>query len=247
MPLRKETDKVDLVGLTAVDCLEVIIAVYRVESIVIGELLLRDSFLGLQAKDGIDVLLLLDIREGSPSIALVSMLEHTRCETLLYAYHSFLTMGFSQRELRFGAGGPRGPGGAGGAGGPAGARLWGAPKAMVAEARKPAVMEAERIIETMRYSREKAVCRFEWSSKSETTARQELKTPFFSIRISPQRLEANTEDWTYVFSGHVGRWIVQGPPLSSWLSNVGRLKTGLGSCYCSAGGAGAFVKTETEI
>jgi hypothetical protein len=123
MPLRKETDKVDLVGLTAVDCLEVIIAVYRVESIVIGELLLRDSFLGLQAKDGIDVLLLLDIREGSPSIALVSMLEHTRCETLLYAYHSFLTMGFSQRELRFGAGGPRGPGGAGGAGGPAGARL----------------------------------------------------------------------------------------------------------------------------
>jgi hypothetical protein len=54
------------------------------------------------------------------------MLECTRCETLLYAYHSFLTMGFSQRELRLGAGGAGGarePGGTGSAGGPAGARL----------------------------------------------------------------------------------------------------------------------------
>jgi hypothetical protein len=69
VPLREETDKVDLVSLTAVDCLEVIIAVDRVESIVVGELLLGNSFLGLQAKDGIDVLLLLNVREGSPSIA----------------------------------------------------------------------------------------------------------------------------------------------------------------------------------
>jgi hypothetical protein len=69
VPLREETDKVDLIGLTAVDCLEVIIAVDRVESIVVGELLLGDSFFGLQTKDGIDVLLLLDVREGSPSIA----------------------------------------------------------------------------------------------------------------------------------------------------------------------------------
>jgi hypothetical protein len=120
VPLREETDKVDLVGLTAVDCLEVIVAVDWVESIVISELLLRDSFLGLQAKDGIDVLLLLNIREGSPLIAQVSMPEGTRCETLLYAYHSFLTIGFSQRELRLEAGGP---GGAGGAGRPAGTRL----------------------------------------------------------------------------------------------------------------------------
>jgi hypothetical protein len=54
------------------------------------------------------------------------MLERTRYETRPYAYHSFLTMGFSQRELRLGtggAGGAREPGGAGGAGGPAGARL----------------------------------------------------------------------------------------------------------------------------
>jgi hypothetical protein len=54
------------------------------------------------------------------------MLERNRYETLPYAYHSFLTMGFSQRELRLGtggAGGAREPGGAGGAGGPAGARL----------------------------------------------------------------------------------------------------------------------------
>jgi hypothetical protein len=69
VPLREETDEVDLIGLAAVDCLEVIIAIDRVESIVIGELLLGDSFFGLQAKNGIDVLLLLDIREGSPSIA----------------------------------------------------------------------------------------------------------------------------------------------------------------------------------
>jgi hypothetical protein len=48
------------------------------------------------------------------------MLECNRYETLPYAYHSFLTMGFSQRELRLGTGGA---GGAGGAGGPAGARL----------------------------------------------------------------------------------------------------------------------------
>jgi hypothetical protein len=31
-----------------------------------------------------------------------------QCETLPYAYHSFLTIGFSQRELRLGAGGGAG-------------------------------------------------------------------------------------------------------------------------------------------
>jgi hypothetical protein len=32
---------------------------------------------------------------------------------------------------------------------------------MVADAKRPAVMEAERIIETVRYSRAKVVCRLE--------------------------------------------------------------------------------------
>ena len=59
MPLSEETNKVDLVCLTAVDCLIVIVTVDRVESVVIGELLLGDCLLGLQAKDSIDVLFLL--------------------------------------------------------------------------------------------------------------------------------------------------------------------------------------------
>lgn len=66
MPLSEETNKVDLVGLTAVDCLEVIITVDRVEPVVIGELLLGDCLLGLQAEDSIDVLFLLDIGKFPP-------------------------------------------------------------------------------------------------------------------------------------------------------------------------------------
>jgi hypothetical protein len=66
MPLSEETNKVDLVGLTAVDCLEVIITVDRVEPVVIGELLLGDCLPGLQAEDSIDVLFLLDIGKFPP-------------------------------------------------------------------------------------------------------------------------------------------------------------------------------------
>jgi hypothetical protein len=57
---------VDLVCLTAVDCLIVIVTVDRVESVVIGELLLGDCFLSLQAKDSIDVFFLLDIGKFAP-------------------------------------------------------------------------------------------------------------------------------------------------------------------------------------
>lgn len=66
MPLSEETNKVDLVSLTAVDRLIVIVTVDRVESVIIGELLLGDCFLGLQAKHSIDVFFLLDIGKFAP-------------------------------------------------------------------------------------------------------------------------------------------------------------------------------------
>lgn len=66
MPLCKETNKMDLAGLTAVNRLEVIVTVDRVEIVVIGELLFRDCLLGLQAKDSIDVLFLLGICKFPP-------------------------------------------------------------------------------------------------------------------------------------------------------------------------------------
>lgn len=66
MPLREETDKVDLVGLTAVDRLEIVVTVDRVESVVIGELLFSDCLFSLQAKDSIDVFFLLDVGEFPP-------------------------------------------------------------------------------------------------------------------------------------------------------------------------------------
>lgn len=66
MPLGEETDKVDLVGLTAVDCLEIVVTVDRVESVVIGELLFGDCLFGLQAEDSIDVFFLLDVGKFPP-------------------------------------------------------------------------------------------------------------------------------------------------------------------------------------
>ena len=66
MPLREKSHEVNFVGLTAVDCLEVVVTVDRVESVVIGELLLGDCLLGLQAKDSIDVLFLLFFCEFPP-------------------------------------------------------------------------------------------------------------------------------------------------------------------------------------
>ena len=66
MPLSEEANKVNLVGLTAVDCLEVIVTVDRVEPVVIGELLLGDRLLGLQAEDSIDVFFLLDVGKFPP-------------------------------------------------------------------------------------------------------------------------------------------------------------------------------------
>lgn len=47
MPLGEETDKVYLVGLTAVNCLEIVVTIDRIEPVVIGELLFGDCLLGL--------------------------------------------------------------------------------------------------------------------------------------------------------------------------------------------------------
>lgn len=47
VPLREEPNEVDLIGLTAVDGLEVVETVDRLESVVIGELLLGNCFFGL--------------------------------------------------------------------------------------------------------------------------------------------------------------------------------------------------------
>ena len=66
MPLGEETDKVDLVGLTAVDRLEIVVTVDWVESIVIGELLFSDCLFSLQAKNSIDIFFLLDVGKFSP-------------------------------------------------------------------------------------------------------------------------------------------------------------------------------------
>jgi hypothetical protein len=66
MPLSEEPNKVDLVGLTAVDRLEIIVSIDRVEPVIIRELLLGDCLLGLQAKDSIDVRFLLDFSKFPP-------------------------------------------------------------------------------------------------------------------------------------------------------------------------------------
>jgi hypothetical protein len=47
MPLREETNEMDLVGLTAVDCLEVVVTIDRIEAGVIGELVFGNCVLGL--------------------------------------------------------------------------------------------------------------------------------------------------------------------------------------------------------
>ena len=73
MPLCEEPDPVDIVRLAAVDRLEVVETIEWVESGVVGELLPGDWFFGLQAKDCVDVFLLLDVCEGSPSSKDVSI------------------------------------------------------------------------------------------------------------------------------------------------------------------------------
>jgi hypothetical protein len=47
MPLREETNEMDLVGLTAVDCVEVVVTIDRIEAGVIGELVFGNCVLGL--------------------------------------------------------------------------------------------------------------------------------------------------------------------------------------------------------
>jgi hypothetical protein len=66
MPLREEPNEMDLVSLATVDGLEIIETIDRFESVVIGELLLGDGFLGLQTQDSIDVFFLLYVWESTP-------------------------------------------------------------------------------------------------------------------------------------------------------------------------------------
>lgn len=67
VPLGKVTDKVNLVCLAAVDSLEVVVAVQRVEFVIVCKLLLGDGLLALQAEDSVDVLLPFNITQSSPS------------------------------------------------------------------------------------------------------------------------------------------------------------------------------------
>ena len=55
-------DEVDVVCLAVVHGMEVIVAVDRVQSAVVGELLLGDGRVVLKAKDGSDIVLTLDGR-----------------------------------------------------------------------------------------------------------------------------------------------------------------------------------------
>ena len=147
MPLCEEPDPVDIVRLAAVDRLEVVETIEWVESGVVGELLPGDWFFGLQAKDCVDVFLLLGVCEGSPS----SKRRQHICLSgfqIQYTHHSFLTRGFSQRVLRF----CPSDDGAGQVLSPFADGVTGAARAMRAEAKRPVVVWAKRIIETLRYS-----------------------------------------------------------------------------------------------
>jgi len=59
-------DEVDVGCLTVVNSMEVIVTVDRVQSSVIGELFLRDGWVVLKAKDGIDVVFTLDRGQFTP-------------------------------------------------------------------------------------------------------------------------------------------------------------------------------------
>lgn len=74
VPLGKESNEVDLVCLAAVYSLEVIVTVERVELVIVGELLLGDRVLALQAEDSVDVFLSLRVAQCSPWSLLVGEL-----------------------------------------------------------------------------------------------------------------------------------------------------------------------------
>lgn len=59
-------DEVDVIRLAVVHRMEVIVAVDRVQSAVVGELLLGDGRVILKAKDGSDVVLALDGGQFTP-------------------------------------------------------------------------------------------------------------------------------------------------------------------------------------
>jgi len=68
VPRRKVADEVDVVRLAVVHGMEVIVAVDRVQSGVVGELLFRDGRVVLKAKDGSDVVLSFDGGQFTPIV-----------------------------------------------------------------------------------------------------------------------------------------------------------------------------------
>ena len=68
VPRRKVTDEVDVVRLVVMHRMEVIVTVDRVQGAVVGELLLGDGRVVLQAKDGSDVILTLDGGQFTPIV-----------------------------------------------------------------------------------------------------------------------------------------------------------------------------------
>lgn len=66
VPLGKESNEVDLVRLATVYSLKVVVTVERAELVIVGELLLSDGVLALQAEYSIDVLLSLRVAQCSP-------------------------------------------------------------------------------------------------------------------------------------------------------------------------------------
>lgn len=103
MPRSKVANKVDMRCLTVVYSVKVIVAVDRVQCAVVGELLLRDCWVILQAKDSIDVVFPLVCCQFAPMCILVSNCCECRGSISLI-HHSFLILGFLQHSVSSGAG-----------------------------------------------------------------------------------------------------------------------------------------------
>jgi len=100
VPRRKVTDEVDVVRLVVMHRMEVIVTVDRVQGAVVGELLLGDGRVVLQAKDGSDVILTLDGGQFTPIVMSVRH-RHKIIEHSALTHHSFLTRGVSQHSVLF--------------------------------------------------------------------------------------------------------------------------------------------------
>lgn len=100
VPRSEVSDEVDVVCLAVVHSVEVIVAVDWVQGAVVGELLLGDGRVVLEAKDGSDVVLTLDRRQFTPVVRSVRRCSNNTKKSAL-THHSFLTRGFSQHSVLF--------------------------------------------------------------------------------------------------------------------------------------------------